>query len=441
MKSATVKFSMIAFVFATLSCPKFLAAQNQHLQPSYLVFELNTFGGSSSSGNTINNLAWVMGNANLTGDQATNAALWIYGAKFDLGTLGGANSGVFWPVHNTEGLISGIAETATVDPTPEIWSCGYFFPSFTFHTCQGFVWQDGLMTPLPTLGGNNGYGAGMNNLGQVVGWAENTTVDSTCTAPQVYQFEAVLYSRVKGQYQATQLPPYSGDPDGAATAINNQGEAVGISGLCSNAVGGASAEHALSWQNGVATNLGNLGGMAWNTPQGINDSGEIVGFSNTSGNQFAALNPHAFLWTPQSAVMQDLGTLSGDTVSEAVSVNDQGQIVGLSCTDNTFSDCHAFLYQNGAMTDLNNLTSNTKISLYAANDIDSRGDIAGVGIDAATGELRGFIAVPGPFDLNAAAKSKSERSASRVVISESVRRQALAHLGLGGMGATPLHEK
>lgn len=326
MKSAALTFTITVLLICALAMTTGAAAQKQQAtsQPNYLVFELGTLGGSSGSGNSMNNLGWVMGNSNLAGDQATNAALWIYGRKFDLGTLGGTNSGVFWPVHNTNGLISGIAETSIVDPTPENWSCGYFFPSFTFHTCQGFVWQNGLMTALPTLGGNNGYGAGMNNLGQVVGWAENTTVDSTCNYPQVYQFEAALYTRVHGQYQAQQLPPYSNDPDGAATAINNQGQVVGISGLCSNAVGGASAEHALLWQNGVPTDLGNLGGMAWNTPQGINNSGQIVGFSNLSGDENAPLNPHAFLWTPETGVMQDLHTLSGDTVSEAVAINDRG---------------------------------------------------------------------------------------------------------------------
>ena len=36
------------------------------------------------------------------------------------------------------------------------------------------------MRALPTLGGNNGFAAGDNNLGQIAGWAETTTHDPTC---------------------------------------------------------------------------------------------------------------------------------------------------------------------------------------------------------------------------------------------------------------------
>jgi hypothetical protein len=72
------------------------------------------------------------------------------------------------------------------------WSCSFFFPSATGHTCLGFVWQDGEMKPLPTFGGNNGFATGANNHGQVVGWAENTVHDPTCIPPQVLQFRAAL---------------------------------------------------------------------------------------------------------------------------------------------------------------------------------------------------------------------------------------------------------
>ena len=37
------------------------------------------------------------------------------------------------------------------------------------------------MTRLPTLGGTHGFATGTNNLGQTVGWAENTVLDPTCS--------------------------------------------------------------------------------------------------------------------------------------------------------------------------------------------------------------------------------------------------------------------
>ena len=425
MKSAKFTLLCATILLAALTFPVASFTQTpaqtrrQHGPTSYLVFNLGTFGGTSSSGNTINNLGWVMGNANLAGNQTTNAALWIYGRKVDLGTLGGPNSSVAWPVHNTNGMISGIAETSIIDPLGEIWSCGYFFPTFTGHTCQGFLWQDGIMAALPTLGGNNGYGAGMNNHGQVVGWAENTTQDPTCNAPQVLQFEAVVWQWKRNKIETQSLPPLSPDPDGAATDINDGGQVVGISGLCSNAVGGASAIHALLWEDGVPTDLGNLGGQAWNTPSAINNKGEIVGFSNTSGDENAGLNPHAFLWTKENG-MQDLGTLSGDSVSEAVSINDQGQIVGLSCVDNTFSKCRGFLWQDSVMTDLNTLIQPGNLSIYTANDINSSGEIAGVAVDSATGEFLAMIAVPGPYNPGVAPSAQRDQSASKPASPEGI---------------------
>jgi len=137
----------------------------------YRFVNLGTIGGSASGGNSINARGWVSGFSNLIGDATQHATLWRDGAAADLLTLGGDNSGVEWLVHNEKGQLAGISETADLDPYGEIWSCGFFFPSFTLHVCRGFVWQDGVMTELPTLGGDNGYAAGMNNLGQIAGWA------------------------------------------------------------------------------------------------------------------------------------------------------------------------------------------------------------------------------------------------------------------------------
>jgi uncharacterized membrane protein len=53
------------------------------------------------------------------------------------------------------------------------------------------------MKPLFTLGGNNGFAAGVNDHGQIVGWAGNTVHDPACVAPQVPQFRAVVWGRTK----------------------------------------------------------------------------------------------------------------------------------------------------------------------------------------------------------------------------------------------------
>jgi uncharacterized membrane protein len=98
-----------------------------------------------------------MGGADLSGNTTEHATVWIYGIKSDLGTLGGPNSDVQWPVKNDHGLVAGWSETAALNPLNESWSCTAFNP--TGHVCVGFVWQWGAMTPLPTLGGYNGFAA------------------------------------------------------------------------------------------------------------------------------------------------------------------------------------------------------------------------------------------------------------------------------------------
>jgi probable HAF family extracellular repeat protein len=360
---------------------------------NYTVAGLGMLGGTVSGGSSINNRSWVTGFSNLPGDTRTHATLWRDGSTLDLGTLGGLNndlnSAVIWPVKNDRGLIAGISETPATDPLGERWSCAAFFPTVTGHTCLGFVWQDGVMTALPTFpGGNNGYASGANNLGQVVGWAENSVHDSTCVAPQVLQFRAALWGPNYGQIQA--LSPLPDDTTSAATAINDKGQVVGISGICDRAVGRFSAAHAVLWQDGTVMDIGNLGGVAWNTPTAINHQGQVVGFSDLPGDESGAPNFHAFLWT-RSGGIQDLGTLPGDVYSLAFGINDRGQVVGQSIGA---GGSRAFLWQNGVMTDLNTLVPPGSLYLVYANDINASGEIAGGAFDENTGESPAFLATP-----------------------------------------------
>jgi uncharacterized membrane protein len=96
----------------------------------------------------------------------------------DLGTLGGPNS--FGSNTNESGMIVGQAETSTPDPLGEDY-CGFG----TNLVCIPFVWQNGVMTPLPTLGGDNGGANDNNARGQVALGAETAIHDPTCIPPQV----------------------------------------------------------------------------------------------------------------------------------------------------------------------------------------------------------------------------------------------------------------
>ena len=74
----------------------------------------------------------------------------------------------------------GISESATPDKNGEVFSCVDFDPT-NGHTCLPFLWQNGALSQLALLGGNNGFATGVNNAGIAVGWAD-TAVHATAIA-------------------------------------------------------------------------------------------------------------------------------------------------------------------------------------------------------------------------------------------------------------------
>lgn len=354
----------------------------------YTISYLSTLDGSRNRPSGISNSGLIAGFVNRPGNATRVAALWHRGVLDTLGTLGGPNSVVQWPGISNNGIVAGIGETAEPDPLGEQWSCTAFLPSLTGKICLGFVWQDGVMTALPTLGGHQGFAAGVNNSGQVVGWAETPVHDPTCNAPQVLQFRAVLWEPKKGRMR--ELPPLPGDSTSAATAINDPGQVVGISGECDIAVGQLSARHSVLWENGTVINIGDLGGDAWHTPMDINAAGDVVGFSNPRGVVGIDFAPHAFLWTRAGGI-RDLGTLPGDASSQAVGINSRGQIVGVS----TGAANRAFLYENGVMKALKDLVDPAfPDQLIVAQHINDAGVIVGRAVPRGTSTQVPFVATP-----------------------------------------------
>jgi probable HAF family extracellular repeat protein len=184
----------------------------------------------------------------------------------------------------------------------------------------GAIWKNGAMEALrPLHGGHNSQAYWTNNRGQVVGLAESGILDSTCGAAtpfQVLRFGAVMWGP-NGKIH--ELRPLQGDTVGFAFGINDNGEAVGTSGLCSNTSlppVNPMGPHALLWEeDGSPIDLGNLGGTAPNVATSINDRGAVVGAS-----QFTDGTIHPFLWTRATGI-QDLGLPAGDFVSLAPCCN------------------------------------------------------------------------------------------------------------------------
>src|SRR6059036_1450922 len=334
----TVACCGVALTPAQAQGPQAIKAKTQ-----YQVSNLPDFGGTSSGGNSINDQSWVAGYSRLP-DRNRHATLWRNSLLSDLGTLGGPNSSVTWNVKNTAGIIVGISQTADPQLLGESWSSAAFYstPNNVGYINLGFVWQNNQMRGLPNFpGGDNGFATGANNLGQVVGWAENDVHDPTCVSPQVLQFRPAMWT-LGPPDQIQDLPLISGDTSGAATAINDNGQIVGISGICDQAIGRHTAKHAVLWENGGVIDLGNLGAQWWNTPTAINQRGDVVGFDGDPAFVEGDI-VHAFMWTREDGI-RHLKPLQGRSPkhvdSEAYGINQARQVVGISC-DANFIDCRA----------------------------------------------------------------------------------------------------
>jgi probable HAF family extracellular repeat protein len=411
---------------------------------AYAVTDLGTLtDGPFSVAVGLNNNDLINGASGLA-DFTQHAVVWKKGLITDIAVpgLGGLNSEAFGV--NAEGQAAGLAETATSDPNGEDF-CGFG----TYVICLPFMWQHGVMTSLPTLGGNNAEGGQINDRGQMAGNAENTTLDSTCPVggPQMFQEKPVTWEKGK----VRRLHTFPGDPDGWAFGINDHGQTVGASGFCStlNEDTGVYilSRHALLWDKRAVTDLGNLGGTGafgpGNVAGEINNQGEVVGTSDLKGDT----KFHAFLWTRKNG-MKDLGTLDGDVDSAGLGINQAGDAVGVSFDED--GDPRAFLRKNGVMADLNTLIpADSPLYLLFAHGINSGGEIVGFGVDGA-GDVHAFLATPCAGDADAASWGLNDTTGAtgevgattespRGVLSEKARKVLqrqlrLSRFGVGLMG-------
>jgi len=280
-----------------------------------------------------------------------------------------------WGEINDLGQIVGFSETAVPDPNGED-VCGFG----THLTCSAFVWQSFHMSALPTLGGNNGQASGINDRGQIVGFAEDGSVDSSCPAGKTNNRTQLPALWENGKPKAL---PTGSDPSGNALWINDRGQIVGFTGAC------AATNHAVVWDNDDVNTLPDNGTGA--EAFGNNNRGQIVGFVGAPDSGI----PIAALW--QNDTLINLGLLPGDLGGIASGINDKGQVVG-SNFDSHGNWNHAFIWQNNVMTDLNALfPKSSNLLAVMANKINERGQISGMAIVLSgpdKNNIHAFIATP-----------------------------------------------
>ena len=157
-----------------------------------------------------------------------------------------------------------------------------------------------------------------------------------------------------------ELPPYEGTS--FASAINDHGQIVG-------AIDDDDSffYEGILFADGSRTILGGLGGGS-TRPADINNAGQIVGTSSTT----AGLG-HAFVW--QNGVMTDLGVLEGDQDSAASAINADGVIVGTSGRLDADSAVTytPFIVENGVMSAIP-----VQSSEAYATDVNDAGAVVGI---------------------------------------------------------------
>jgi probable HAF family extracellular repeat protein len=276
---------------------------------------------------------------------------------------------------NASGQITGLSFLSTT----YTYSCGYPVRSCTAHPYHAFLYSSGQMTDLGTLGGHLSQGNAINLSDQVAGWADTSTGVSNATvwtggksldvgalAPLAGASSIAYGINDSGQVvgawgtnassrpflysngTATALPePSDFTPSGCeARGIDNNGQ---IAGICADANGNG---HLVLWSNGTVTDLGSvgsIGGVADIESMSLSSNGEIAGWA-ASGTAFVYSNgkitspsnfwPNAIndngVMVGASSIdsggnVQDLDSLipagSGDQISNATAINDNGQIV------------------------------------------------------------------------------------------------------------------
>jgi len=249
---------------------------------------------------------------------------------------------------------------------------------------RAFLWENGVMQDLGVLPGMlYSWADDIDEAGRVVGYSSDGTSG----------IRAFIWT-AGGGMQA--LPDLPGGCCSQAHGMNDAGQVVGTS----RTAGGE--PHAVRWDGGVITDLHTLAGgssEAWK----INELGQSVGWWwNGSYEENTVTESGSFTWTA-SAGMVLLGGGTGDR-GAAIGINDAGDIVGWS-EPSPGGELTAYLWRNGTRTFLGTLGGASSVGTAITEDgrIVGRADLGSRRCCLSEAFLwtasGGMVALGGPRDL------------------------------------------
>jgi probable HAF family extracellular repeat protein len=374
------KLASFKILILPVTLAAFLLFGSTTFAQRYNLLEISTLGGNISGAADINDQFAVVGSST-NDNSALHAYIWYLGFAIDLGVPGG-NSVSAATAINYGGSMTGYAEgddqsryAYLIQLSGDRWTylgtlpnldyseavdinnydqiAGYSFMLGPDGGSMAWVWENGDMSPLGTLGGSRSKASAINQGGAVIGYSEVFTPDNSINHACLWINDAIIDLGV--------LP---GETNSAANDLNDYNHAVGASSHQQETYPFLTVSRPCLWIDDQIIELELPDGFVTGIANGINDHGQIVGSMNSS---LSGGRPRAFIW--QNGVLTDLNDLVNDQpdweLQTASSINELGYIVGSGLNPN--GDQRGFLLAP-VQTDINELTAYLPSAFLIANN-------------------------------------------------------------------------